>query len=131
MSKDNKTIVGVFVKKEKILSFLEELRNKAGISFDSAFVFLIGENGKEYLVTYKTNRREKQFKNATVMHSKGNCFFTINGLNKLIDENRDKIGKDMQVDWSKYEGTLITSVNDNLKMSKLTKIEDKTSLFLS
>jgi len=131
MSMDNKTIVGVFVRKEKILSFLEELRNKAGISFDSAFVFSIGENGKEYLVTYKTNNKEKQFKNATVMHSKGNCFFTINGLNKLIEENKDKIGKDMLVNWKEYDGMLITSVNDNLKMSRLTKIEDKTSLFLS
>ena len=127
-------IIGTFVKKKKILSFIETLRNDFNIKLDKVFIYTIDTNPREYLVTFKTFDKEKFIKNlsnATVMHVKNGCLFSINALNKLIeqDKNNDKPNNEYVVDWDKYKDKLIIITNGELSVSNLAKIEDKSLFF--
>ena len=127
-------IIGTFVKKNKILSFIESLRNDFNIKFDKIYVHSIDTNPREYLVTFKTFDKEKFIKNlnnSTVMHVKNGCLFSINALNKLIerDKDNDKPNNEFLVDWDKYKDKLVIITNGELSVSNLTKIEDKSLFF--
>ena len=128
-------IIGTFVKKNRILSFIETLRNDFNIRLEKVFIYSIDTNPREYLVTFKTFDKEKFIKNlnnATVMHVKNGCLFSINALNRLIE--RDNEGSDLPnneyiVDWDKYKDKLIIITNGELSISNLTKIDDKSLFF--
>ena len=127
-------IIGTFVNKNKILSFLEELKNRFYINYEKIYVYSISSNDKEYLVTFKTFDKDKFIKklsNSTIMHVKNNCIFSINALNKLIELNYDfekeKPYNEVEINWDEYKDSLIIITNGELKISKLSKIEDKCS----
>ena len=132
----NGIIIGTFVKKNKILSFLEVLMMVYKINLDRVFVYRIDTNRFEYLVTFKTFDKEKFIKNlpnATVMHVKNGCLFSINALNKLIEKdnaNCDKPNNEFIVDWDKYKDKLIILTGGELSISNITKIEDKSEFFI-
>ena len=127
-------IIGTFVNKNKILSFLEELKTRFYINYEKIYVYSISSNDKEYLVTFKTYDKDKFIKklsNSTIMHVKNNCIFSINALNKLIELNYDfekeKPYNEVEINWDEYKDSLIIITNGELKISKLSKIEDKCS----
>ena len=128
-------IIGTFVRKNKILSFIETLRNDFNIKLDKVFIYSIDTNLREYLVTFKTFDKEKFIKNlsnATVMHVKNGCLFSINALNKLIErdnEGSDKPNNEYIVDWDKYKDKLVIITNGELSISNLAKIDDKSLFF--
>jgi hypothetical protein len=131
----NGIIIGTFVKKNKILSFLETLKHGFKVNLDKVFVYSIDTNKYEYLVTFKTYDKErfiKNLSNATVMHVKNGCLFSINALNKLIEkENSDsnKPNNEYLIDWDKYKNKLIIQTNGELSLSNLSKIEDFSIFF--
>lgn len=130
----NGVIIGTFVKKNKILSFLETLRAGYGVKLDKVFVYNIDTNQTEYLVTFKTFDKDKFIKkinNATVMHVKNGCLFSINALNRLIEKEKgDEVpNNEYLVDWDKYKDKLIILTGGELSISKLSKIEDKSVFF--
>ena len=130
-------IIGTFVNKNRILSFLEELKNRFFIKIDRVFVYSIGSNDKEYLVTFKTfdkNKFIKYLKGSTIMHVKNNCIFSINALNKLIEQQNfnveEKPYNEIEINWDEYKDKLIILTNGNLNIDNLSKIEDKCSFFI-
>lgn len=130
----NGIIIGTFVRKNKILSFLEILRGDYGIKLEKVFVYEIDTNQSEYLVTFKTfdkDRFIKKISNATVMHVKNGCLFSINALNRLIEKEKgDNVpNNEYLVDWNKYKDNLIILTGGELSISKLSKIEDKSVFF--
>ena len=130
----NGIIIGTFVRKNKILSFLESLRSDYGIKLEKVFVYEIDTNQSEYLVTFKTfdkDRFIKKISNATVMHVKNGCLFSINALNRLIEKEKgDNVpNNEYLVDWNKYKDNLIILTGGELSISKLSKIEDKSVFF--
>ena len=128
-------IIGTFVKKNKILSFIETLRNDFGIRLEKLFIYSIDTNKREYLITFKTFDKDRFIKNlhgATVLHVKNGSLFSINALNKLIEkENKgsDLPNNEFVIDWNEYKDKLIIITNGELSISNLTKIEDKSSFF--
>jgi hypothetical protein len=130
----NGIIIGTFVKKKKILSFLEDLITNYRIKSDKIFVYNIDTNKFEYLVTFRTFDKEKFIKklpNASVMHVKNGCLFSINALNKLIDglKTNESPNNEYLIDWDEYKDKLIILTGGELSISNLTKIEDKSELF--
>lgn len=128
-------IIGTFVKKNKILSFLENLKYDLKVSGDKTFIYEIDRNKAEYLVTFKAYDKDKYVKklsNFAVLHVKNGCLFSINALNKLIDSEKqetDNINNEYLVDWTKYHNKLIILTNGELSISSISKIEDKTVFF--
>ena len=131
----NGIIIGTFVKKNKILSFLETLKYGFKVNLDKVFIYSIDTNKYEYLVTFKTYDKErfiKNLSNATVMHVKNGCLFSINALNKLIEKENsdsDKPNNEYLIDWDKYKDKLIIQTNGELSLSNLSKIEDFSLFF--
>ena len=131
----NGIIIGTFVKKNKILSFLETLKHGFKVNLDKVFIYSIDTNKYEYLVTFKTYNKErfiKNLSNATVMHVKNGCLFSINALNKLIEKENsdsDKPHNEYLIDWDKYKDKLIIQTNGELSLSNLSKIEDFSIFF--
>jgi len=130
-------IIGTFVLKTKILSFLEELKNRFQIKIDKVFVYEIDSNENEYLVTFKTfdkNKFIKKIQNSTIMHVKNNCIFSINALNQLIDEkyaSSDDIPyNEIEINWDEYKDCLIILTNGKLNIVKLSKIDDKCTFLV-
>lgn len=134
MTTERGIIIGTFVKKNRILTFIEELKNDYGIKYEKIFIYSIDTNKREYLVTFKTFDKEKFIKNlnnATVMHVKNGCLFSINALNKLIEQEKGDStpNNEYVVDWYKYKDKLIIITNGELSISNLSKIEDKSLFF--
>lgn len=134
MTTERGIIIGTFVKKNRILTFIEELKNVYGIKYEKIFIYSIDTNKREYLVTFKTFDKEKFIKNlnnATVMHVKNGCLFSINALNKLIEQEKGDStpNNEYVVDWDKYKDKLIIITNGELSISNLSKIEDKSLFF--
>ena len=131
----NGIIIGTFVKKNKILSFLYTLKHGFKVNLDKVFIYSIDTNKYEYLVTFKTYNKErfiKNLSNATVMHVKNGCLFSINALNKLIEKENsdsDKPNNEYLIDWDKYKDKLIIQTNGELSLSNLSKIEDFSIFF--
>ena len=130
---DKLTLIGVFVRKNKILTFLETLKYKFHVDIDRLFVYQIHNNPLEYLITFKVTNKEQYLKvlrNSTVLHVKNGCLFSINALNKLIEQETGSLSKDYVVDWGAYRNTLLILTNGELFIEKIDKIEDKCSIFL-
>ena len=131
----NGIIIGTFVKKNKILSFLETLKYGFKVNLDKVFIYSIDTNKYEYLVTFKTYNKErfiKNLSNATVMHVKNGCLFSINALNKKKkkkNSDSDKPNNEYLIDWDKYKDKLIIQTNGELSLSNLSKIEDFSIFF--
>lgn len=130
---NNNVIIGTFVKKNRILAFLEFLKYKMHVNIDKTFVFNVEGNDIEYLVTFSSPRNNPYFTqlhDATVLHTKNGCLFSINALNMYIDtlNIKDVSHMDFEVDWDNLKDTLLITTNGTLKQSKLFKIKDKCLL---
>ena len=126
-----KLLTGAFVKKNKILSFLENIKNTFRIPFYRIFVHAIEDNKSEYFVTFKLSDRSEMSKmgGLSIIHMKNGCIFSINALNKLIDEEKvdDTISNDeYEIDWEKYQGKMIFLANGVLKIMKRSKVENES-----
>lgn len=126
----NSTLVGVFVKKRRILSFLESLRNDQRIPIRKIYVYTIEGNKGEYLTTFNIADRDQlsMIKGASIIHTKNGCLFTINALNKLVDRdkgNQSGDNRDFEIDWENYRNKLIMTVDGELSISSIKRIEDK------
>ena len=133
--KQVKAIIGTFVRKNKILSFLEMLKNDFKIDTNGVFVFEIETNKYEYLASFKCNDKDyflNKIPHSSVLHIKNGCLFSINALNKLIDkekENSSVPNNEYVIDWNKYKNKLIILTNGELVIPNLNKIEDFSQFF--
>lgn len=86
-----------------------------------------GEEDKEiitfrlYLKDGKKINTKSFFPTTIIVHKKGECFYTINALNKLIEskvnlENGNINHKDYEVDWEEQQGKLLITKDNNLSI---------------
>lgn len=128
-----KLLTGAFVRKNKILSFLENVRNTFRIPIYRIYVHAIEENKSEYFVTFKLSDRSEMAKMSglSIIHMKNGCIFSINALNKLIDEEKDDAtisNEKYEIDWEKYQGKMIFLANGVLKIMKISKVNNEDLL---
>ncbi len=124
-------LLATFITNEYLDKFLYKLYKQFGVKKQS--VFLFETKDKEIILTYrlflnfdeKINIR-KELPKTVQIHKKGTTFFTINSLNRLIEKEYDlpKGNTDYsryEIDWSKYENTMISLRNNNLEILPLNK----------
>lgn len=132
MISKKEVLIGTFVNKHKILSFIEKVKNLTKMNTDKIYVFIIEGNSNEYLVTFKSYSNKgliNKLYNSTVLHVKNGCLFSINALNELIkEENGNTIQnhKDYLIDWSKFKNKLMIMTSGKLRLYNISKIEDIT-----
>jgi hypothetical protein len=116
--KTNK-LIAVFVFKERIDSFISFLLNN----------FNITKN--KYLVTFKIDLTKinislkTKFPQFLTIHKKVSTFYTINALNKLIEEligPSDVDKKTVMINWSEYKNKVILLKDNELSILDIERI---------
>ena len=124
-------LVATFIKLENLNVFLDKLKNDFDINKKSVFMFETENN--DLILTYKIFLNvgekinlKKELTKTIQVHKKGNTFFTINSLNRLIERDFDLVSGNIdysnyQIEWEKYENTMISLKNNNLEILQLKK----------
>tara|TARA_R110001606_G_scaffold232796_3_gene380238 strand:- start:1144 stop:1563 length:420 start_codon:yes stop_codon:yes gene_type:complete len=127
------SLVCTFVENKYLEKTYSNLEKGFGVETNKIFVFNI-EDEEKYLITYKVsldNEQRKDFKhrmkNTFPIHKKGKTFFTINGLNKLIEKiyklTPGNISyKDYQINWKDYDDKLIMIKEKKLYIIDLDRV---------
>ncbi len=131
----NKNILlASFIFPERIDWFLDYLETKFSIPKDKVFVFDNLDDKSKVIVTFKfviSETKKVNFKslfpNAILIHKKGNCIYTINALNKLIEEISDTDEgnidhKSVRINWEDYQGKLLLINDSKLKISNIKRL---------
>jgi hypothetical protein len=121
----NRTILlASFIFPERIEWFLNYLKNKFNIEKEKVFCFENLDDESKVIITFRLTIEDGKplnlknlFPNAVIIHKKGDALYTINALNKLIEEKYpDSIGnmdnKNVKINWSEYQNKFIL-INDN------------------
>ncbi len=121
-----------FVYLDKIDSFKKYLFNRFGIDNDNIFQYICDEKNKKIL-TYRIYTKEDQkvninsfFPTTIITHKKGECFYTINALNLLIENLSDSESgninyKDFKIDWDNYQNKIIIVKKGELKIMDIKR----------
>ena len=131
----NKNILlASFIFPERIEWFIDYLETKFSIPKEKVFIFQDLDDKSKVIATFKfvvsvTKKTDFRslFPNAILIHKKGNCIYTINALNKLIEQITDTDDgnidhKSVRVNWEEYQGKLML-INDNkLKISNIKRL---------
>ena len=129
----DKILLGTFTSKEKLKDFYERLEKSYSLKKENTFIFSINDSDN-LMVTFKLNSGESIKKNiksnlrGTIqIHKKGECFYTINALNKLIQKefnlSEGNINyKTYTIDWDKYQNKLLLVKDDILHIQEIKKV---------
>ena len=118
-------LLATFITNEYLDKFLYKLYKQFGVKKQS--VFLFETKDKEIILTYRLFLNfDEKINIRKELPKKGTTFFTINSLNRLIEKEYDlpKGNTDYsryEIDWSKYENTMISLRNNNLEILDLNK----------
>lgn len=121
-----------FVYLDKIDSFKTYLGKRFKIKEDNIFQYTFNEEDKKiltFMVRLKQGERvdTRSFYPPTIIvHKKGECFYTINALNKLIESMTDtEMGninhQDVKIDWDNYQNKMMIIKNDELKIFNINR----------
>lgn len=131
----NKTIIlASFIQPNKVDWFVNYLVKKFNLNKEKIFCYKNNDDNSKVIVTFKLNVFENEkinlksiFPNAIIVHKKGNTLYTINALNKLIEE---KFGgekgnidyKAYKINWSDYENKILLVKSNQLSIFNIKRI---------
>ena len=112
-------LIASFIFQERVEWFLNHLHSKFNIPNDRVFCYKNLDDESKVIMTFKLEipsgiylNLKDNFPGALIIHKKGNALYTINALNKIIDETMiDFKGnidyKDIKIDWESYQNKLM------------------------
>lgn len=115
-----------FVNEDKIESFKSYINKRFKTPKKSIYEYTSPQEEGKKILTFRLYLREGKkintksfFPTTIIVHKKGECFYTINALNKIIErEIEGEVGninyKDYQIDWDKYQNKMLVSKNKEL-----------------
>jgi hypothetical protein len=124
---DKSITLASFVYLDKVESFKKYIFKRFGIEIENIFHYNCDDDNKTIL-TYRVYLKEHEkidlksfFPTTIIVHKKGECFYTINALNLLIQSLSDVDSgninyKDYKIDWDNYQNKMILSNRGNLKI---------------
>ncbi len=131
----NKVILlACFIFPERVDWFLSYLKTKFGIEKEKVFCYKNLEDESKYIITFKISLQEGKrlnlkelFPSAIPIHKKGNAIYTINALNKLIEEKSGSdIGnidyKSFKIDWDEYQNKMILLNGKELSILSIERV---------
>ena len=122
-----------FVNEDKVESFVKYLNKRFNLSPEKIFIYTSPEEKEKKILTFRVYIRDGKkintktfFPTTIITHKKGECFYTINALNKLIDlevgDDKGNINyKDYQIDWDKYQDKMLIVKNDELTIMDIKR----------
>lgn len=131
---DKTIIIASFIFPERLEWFLNYLETKFDLTKDKVFCYKNEDDESKLIVTFKLKVKKDTkinlkdlFPNAVLIHKRGDALYTINALNRLIEEKYpDLIGNvdthDIKIEWNEYQNKLILLNNNNLTIFNISKI---------
>lgn len=131
---DKTILLASFIFPERLDWFLNYLDNKFGIKKETVFVFKNLDDESKLIVTFKfvvKNGNKVNFKNlfpnAILIHKKGTCIYTINALNKMIEnQHPGSVGnidyKSVKINWVEYQDKILLYKNHELNISTIKRV---------
>ena len=131
---DKKILLASFIFPERVDWFLSYLEAKFGITKDKVFAYKNLDDESKVILTFKITTPEGKkinlknlFPSAVPIHKKGTAMYTINALNKLIDQKLgDEIGnidhKSYKLDWENYQDKIILIYEKELRIFNITRL---------
>lgn len=108
---------------------VEEIKKAYTLAFDKIYLLENIEDSDQLVLTYNVNKTSKVVKNppaSTIsVHRKKqtNTIYTINAINKLIEEKIGKLDKTYKVDWDELQNSVLVTAYGKLKVVN-TKLVD-------
>ena len=131
----NKNILlASFIFPERLEWFLGYLKTKFSIPREKVFVYQNLDDESKIIVTFKFVLRDGKkidfknlFPNAILIHKKGDAIYTINALNKIIENiDNDNFGnidyKSYKIDWETFQGKMLLTNNEGLVIYNIKRI---------
>ena len=131
---DKKILLASFIFNERLDWFINYLDKKFSIPKNKIFGYKNIDDESKIIVTYKLTINDNQkidlksnFPNAIIIHKNGDALYTINALNKLIENsiggNLGNIDyKSHKIDWSNYQNKFILTDKQNLSILNIERI---------
>jgi len=121
-----------FVYLDKVKSFKKYLSNRFKIKENNIFQYTFNEEDKKILTFMVRLKQDEKvdtrsfYPPTIIVHKKGECFYTINALNKLIEnmtetETGNINHQDIKIDWDIYQNKMIIIKNEELKIFNINK----------
>jgi len=127
-------LLASFIFPERVEWFLSYLDSRFKVTKDKIFCYKnLGDESK-LIMTFKISIPEDKkldlknlFPSAIPIHKKGDALYTINALNKLIQEKfPESIGnidnKSIKIDWETYQNKMILINNGELTIFNISRV---------
>lgn len=131
---DKTILLASFIFPERLEWFIKYLDEKFNIPKNKVFGYQNLDDEAKLIITFKLKIQEDKridlknlFPNAIIIHKKGDALYTINALNKIIEQvSSDSIGnvdhKSIKIDWSEYQNKLILIDDNELAIWNIKRI---------
>ena len=122
-----------FVLNDKVESFKKYLQKRFRTPEDKIFIYTSEEEQDKQILTFRVYLKDGKkintksfFPTTIIVHKKGECFYTINALNKLIEsevglEKGNINYREHEIDWDKYQGKMLIVKNGNLVIMDINR----------
>jgi len=126
-------ILASFVFPERLETFLNYLQKRFKLDRERIFIYDNIDDPITKIVTYKVFLKDGKkidlksiFPRTIIIHKKGECLYTINALNRLIEEeNGLESGnveyKNYELDWEKYQNKLVLTTPEGLVFNDIKR----------
>jgi hypothetical protein len=127
-------IIASFIFPERLEWFLNYLESKFNIKKNNVFCYKNIDDESKIILTFKLiNNSDRPlnlkdlFPSAIIIHKKGDALYTINALNKMIEEiNPESIGniskESIKINWEEYQNKMILLNGDKLSILNIERV---------
>jgi len=121
---DNRQLLCTFATTTDFKKAGEEVMQFYEVYSKRIFIFSNTKNPKEIFLTYNVlnmQRNAPKFPNTILIHRKKqtNTLYTLNAMNKLIEEENGQLDKSYVVNWKLYENSLIITGDVSVRIIPL------------
>lgn len=121
---DNRQLLCTFSTSTDFRKTIGEILNFYEVYSKRVFAFSNTQNPKEVFLTYNVvnmQRDAPKFPNTILIHRKKqtNTLYTLNAMNRLIEEENGSLDKTYQVNWGLYENSLIITGDISVRIIPL------------
>ncbi len=122
-----------FVLNDKVESFKKYLQKRFRTPENKIFIYTSEDEKDKNIMTFRVYLKDGKkintksfFPTTIIVHKKGECFYTINALNKLIEKEvgleKGNINyKEHEIDWDKYQGKMLIVKNGDLLIMDINR----------
>lgn len=127
-------ILASFVFPERLDTFLNYIQKRFKMDRERIFIYENLDDPIKKIVTYKIFLKDGKrvdiksiFPTTILVHKKGECLYTINALNKLIEKEHNLDSgnidhKQYDIDWSKHQNKIILTNKEGLVINTIKRV---------